>query len=48
MQHDLTELEVQTGLRQLVAEGLLDWHGGEVVRLTVAQQKRLTRFYQEE
>src|SRR5712691_1444525 len=48
MQHDLTELEAQTGLRQLVAEGLLDWHGGEVVRLTVAQQKRLTRFYQEE
>ncbi len=47
-QNDLTEREVQTGLKQLVTEGLLDWHREDVVRLTVAQKKRLTRFYKQE
>jgi hypothetical protein len=27
---------------------LLDWHGEEVVTVTLAQQKGLTRFYEDE
>lgn len=44
----LSDQQVRTGLSQLVYEGLLDWHGEEVVRLTSAQMKHLTRFYREE
>ena len=47
-QNDLSEREVKTGLKQLAAEDLLDWHGEEVVRLTAAQKKRLERFYMDE
>ena len=47
-QKDLSEDEVRKGLNGLVTEGLLDWHGEDVVQLTTAQMKRLTRFYKEE
>ena len=47
-QDDLSEREVKTGLKQLAAEDLLDWHGEEVVRLTAAQKKHLERFYTNE
>jgi hypothetical protein len=47
-QQDLTESDVRTGLGQLVAEGLLDWHGDSVVHITSTQMKQLTRFYREE
>jgi len=47
-QQNLTEQDVRTGLKQLVAEGLLDWQGEAVVEFTTAQGKRLTRFYKEE
>jgi len=47
-QDDLSEREVKTGLKQLAAEDLLDWHDEEVVRLTAAQKKRLERFYMDE
>ena len=47
-QEDLTESDVCTGLNQLVAEGLLDWHGDSVVHITSTQMKQLTRFYREE
>ena len=43
---DLSEGEVQMGLKQLATEGLLDWHGERVIRLTSAQKKRLARFYE--
>jgi hypothetical protein len=45
---DLSERDVQSGLNELVAEGLLSWHGEERVHLSSAQAKRLTRFYKEE
>lgn len=48
MQDNLSAQEVKIGLQQLVAEGLLDWHGEDVIRLTTAQKKRLTHFYKEE
>ena len=47
-QDDLSEREVKTGLKQLAAEDLLDWHGEDVVCLTAAQKKRLERFYMDE
>ena len=47
-QDDLSQEDVQTGLRELTAEGLLSWHGEESVHLSSAQVKRLTRFYKEE
>jgi hypothetical protein len=40
--------EVQLGLQHLAHIGLLNWSGEEVVRLTPLEQKRLTRFYEEE
>jgi hypothetical protein len=40
--------EVQTGLRHLANAGLLDWNGEEIVHITPAQQKQLTRFYEDE
>ncbi|MBE3558017.1 MAG: hypothetical protein IMW89_02190 [Ktedonobacteraceae bacterium] len=45
---DLSDASVREGLQQLVAEGLLDWHGEETINLTPAQMKRLSRFYREE
>jgi hypothetical protein len=47
-QDDLSEREVRTGLNELVAEGLLDWSGENVVRFTAPQKKRLDRFYRVE
>ena len=47
-QDDLSLREVQTGLQHLANAGLLDWHGEEMVRMTPAQQKGLTRFYEDE
>jgi DNA-directed RNA polymerase specialized sigma24 family protein len=47
-QKDLSLREVQTGLRYLTQAGLLDWRGEDVVHLTPAQRKLLTRFYEEE
>jgi hypothetical protein len=47
-QSDLSEHDVRIGLQELVAEGLLDWHGENHIHLTSAQVKRLTRFYREE
>ncbi len=48
VQEDLAESDVREGLNQLVAEGLLDWHGETVVHITSTQMKQLTRFYREE
>jgi len=47
-QDNLSLREVQTGLRYLTNAGLLNWQGEEVIRITSAQQKLLTRFYEEE
>jgi DNA-directed RNA polymerase specialized sigma24 family protein len=47
-QDDLSVEQVQTGLNELVHEGLLVWNGEEIVRFTPAQKKRLERFYREE
>ena len=49
-QDDLSESDVQIGLNQLVAEGILDQKnvGVDAVRMTSTQKKRLTRFYKEE
>ncbi|GAC1397684.1 MAG: hypothetical protein NVS4B12_09120 [Ktedonobacteraceae bacterium] len=47
-QQDLTETDVRVGLQQLVEERLLNWQGEDVVHLTTAQMKQLTRFYKEE
>lgn len=47
-QEDLSLREVQTGLQHLAHAGLLEWHGEEVISLTAAQLKQLTRFYEEE
>jgi DNA-directed RNA polymerase specialized sigma24 family protein len=47
-QDDLSEDDVRAGLKELVAEGLLNWQGEDVVRLTAAQLKRLARYYRDE
>lgn len=47
-QQDLTETDVRMGLQLLVEERLLNWQGEDVVHLTTAQMKQLTRFYKEE
>lgn len=47
-QDDLSVGDVQAGLKELVTEGLLDWDGDAVVRITSTQMKRLTRFYKDE
>ncbi len=46
--NDLSEDDVRLGLKELVAEGLLNWQGEESVHLTVTQLKRLSRFYKKE
>ncbi len=45
---DMPENDVRTGLKQLVEEKVLDWQGEDVVHLTTAQMKQITRFYKEE
>ncbi len=47
-QSDLSERDVRAGLKELVAEGSLHWHGEEVVRLSTEQMKHLAHFYREE
>jgi hypothetical protein len=47
-QGDLAASDVQAGLKELVTEGLLDWDGDAVVRITSTQMKRLARFYKDE
>lgn len=47
-QQDLSLEKVHLGLAELAREGLVDWHGEDVVQLTIDQVKRLSRFYQEE
>lgn len=47
-QQDLSLEKVCQGLAELAREGLVDWHGEDVVQLTIDQVKRLSRFYQEE
>jgi hypothetical protein len=47
MQDNLSAKEVQAGLKHLATQGLLDWHGGETLRLLPLQRKRLARFYEE-
>lgn len=46
--NNLSPADVRIGLTGLVAQGLLDWHGEEMVHLTTAQRKRLSRYYKEE
>ncbi len=48
VQDGLSLREVQTGLQHLVNAGLLDWRGEEIVEITPAQQRGLTRFYEDE
>jgi hypothetical protein len=48
VQDGLSLREVQTGLQHLVNAGLLDWQGEEIVEVTPAQQRGLTRFYEDE
>lgn len=43
----LTMKDVQTGLRHLTTEGLLEWRGEDILRLLPSQCKRLARFYEE-
>jgi hypothetical protein len=43
----LTMKDVQMGLKHLTTEGLLNWHGEEMLRLLSSQCKRLARFYEE-
>jgi DNA-directed RNA polymerase specialized sigma24 family protein len=43
---DLSEREVELGLKHLVDRGILDWHGESHIRLTNAGIKRLARFYE--
>jgi len=45
---NLSEWEVQKGLKHLVRAGLLEWHGEEIVRFSSFQLKHLARFYDEE
>ena len=47
-QRDIPEGNVRLSLKQLVREKVLDWQGEDVVHLTTAQMKLLTRFYKEE
>lgn len=47
-QDGLSLREVQTGLQHLAHAGLLNWQDEETISLTPAQQKQLTRFYEDE
>lgn len=47
-QQDISEQHVRSSLKQLVEEKVLNWQGEDVVHLTTAQMKQLTRFYKEE
>lgn len=47
-QPDLTQADVREGLTELAREGLITWHGEDVLLFTAEQAKRLARFYKEE
>ena len=47
-QQDISEQNVRLSLKQLVEEKVLNWQGEDVVHLTTAQMKQVTRFYEEE
>ena len=47
-QQDISEQNVRLSLKQLVEEKVLNWQGEDVVHLTTAQMKQITRFYKEE
>jgi hypothetical protein len=47
-QNDLSEDDVRMGLKQLVAEGLLNWQGEQTVCCSPAQEKHLARYYEGE
>jgi DNA-directed RNA polymerase specialized sigma24 family protein len=47
-QDDLSEDDVRKGLKQLVAEGLLNWQDEQDVHCSSTQEKRLARFYEGE
>ncbi len=47
-QQDISEQNVRSSLKQLVEEKVLNWQGEDVVHLTTAQMKQVTRFYKEE
>ena len=47
-QQDISEQNVRLSLKQLVEEKVLNWQGEDVVHLTTAQMKQITRFYEEE
>ena len=47
MYERMSEDEVLKGLSHLARVGLLDWHGEEIVRITIVQLKHLARFYEE-
>ncbi len=47
-QNDLSVTDVRRGLRELVNQGMLEWHDAENVCLSAVQMKRLSRFYKEE
>lgn len=47
-QDDLSEQEICIGLQKLTSEGLLEWSGEEIVRLSGSQIRRLARFYRPE
>ena len=47
-QQDISEQNVRLSLKQLVEEKVLNWQGEDVVHLTTAQMKQVTRFYKEE
>lgn len=44
---NLSMKDVQTGLKHLTTEGLLDWRGEDTLHLLPSQCKRLARFYEE-
>jgi len=48
LQNDLSAEDARTGLKELASEDLLDWRDDDVVHLSDAQMKHLTRFYREE
>ena len=47
-QQDISEHDVRLSLKQLVEEKVLNWRGEDVVHLTTAQMKQVTRFFKEE
>ncbi len=47
-QDDLSQEDVRTALKILLADDLLSWDGGMQVQISALQMKRITRFYRQE